>query len=64
MSYYDPNDPTNRAEFDAYEEHEKHEPLAERAEDIGNREPAWVWALCTTAALAGLVALARVLSHC
>ena len=59
MSNYDPNDPTNRAEFDAYEQAQKHEPLAERAADLGNREPAWVWALGTLSLIAGLVALAH-----
>ena len=40
----DLNDPETKKQIDAYLEHEKHAPLDERAEDLGNREPAWVWA--------------------
>jgi hypothetical protein len=56
---YDPNDPTNRAEFDAYEESQKREPIAERADDLGNREPWWIW----TAAAATLLAAVGIFAH-
>lgn len=61
---YDPNDPTNHAEYDAYVEHEKHEPIAERAEDLGNREPWWIWALGAVTLLAFASGVAHLFGAC
>lgn len=58
----DLNDPETKKELDAYLEHEAHEPLEERVEDLGNRQPWWIWALATIAALGGLGAIAKACS--
>ena len=64
MSNYDPNDPTNRAQFDAYELEQKHEPVAERAQDLGNRYSCWVWGILTAAALGVLAEIAHLFKAC
>lgn len=64
---YDPNDPTNKAEFDAYEESQKHETLDEKAQDLGNREPSYVWGAFSAGLLMllGIVAgIAHALGAC
>lgn len=55
----DLNDPETKKQLDAYLEHEKHEPIAERADDLGNREPWWIWLLAMLAGLGGLAAIAK-----
>lgn len=39
----DLNDPETKKEIDAFVEHEKHEPLGERVDDVANSRPAWAW---------------------
>lgn len=55
----DLNDPETKKELDAFLEHEKHETAEEKAEDLGNREPPWVWASLLIALLAGFGAFVR-----
>lgn len=47
----DPNDPETKKQIDAYLEHEKHEPIGERVEDVANSRPAWAWGGWTIAGL-------------